>query len=129
MASFMKKYEGETYALLRIMAGAMFIFFGTQKLFAFPGPMTQNAPDFVIYGAGSIELVGGLLIAIGLFTSWAAFISAGQMAAAYWMAHGLTNFWPVLNEGTLAALYCFVFLFVSARGAGKWSVDGLRGSS
>ena len=79
--------------------------------------------------AGSIELVGGLLIAIGLFTRWAAFICSGLMAAAYWVAHGINGFWPGLNGGALAALYCFVFLFVSARGAGNWSVDGLRGSS
>ena len=129
MASFMAKYEGETYALMRIMAGLLFIFFGTQKLFGFPGPMQQPAPDFVIYGAGPIELVGGALIAVGLFTRWAAFVCSGLMAAAYWVGHGLNGFWPVLNQGTLAAVYCFLFLHISAKGSGKWSADGILGRS
>ncbi len=66
----------------------------------------------------------GLLIAIGLFTRWAAFLAAGQMAVAYWVAHGLKAFHPITNMGELAVMYCFVFLFISAHGAGIWSVDG-----
>jgi putative oxidoreductase len=73
-----------------------------------------------------IELVGGLLIAIGLFTGFAAFIASGQMAAAYFMRHARESFWPVLNEGELAALYCFLFLFMAAYGSGIWSVDAAR---
>ena len=81
-------------------------------------------PPFITYVAGPIELVGGFLIAVGLFTQPAAFISAGLMAAAYWMAHGPNHLFPMLNGGELAALYCFVFLYISARGGGAISLDG-----
>ena len=73
--------------------------------------------------AGSIELIGGTLIMIGLFTRWAAFLCSGLMAAAYWVAHGTKELLPILNGGELAALYCFVFLFIAAHGPGLWSVD------
>jgi putative oxidoreductase len=126
MAAFMQPFVPQTYALMRIIAGLMFLCHGTQKLFGWPQAMPQEAPAFVKYGAGTIELVGGLLIAIGLFTRWAAFICAGQMAAAYWMAHGMQSFFPLINRGELAVLYCFVFLFISAYGPGIWSADGAR---
>jgi putative oxidoreductase len=77
--------------------------------------------------AGPIELIGGILVMIGLFTSPAAFLSSGLMAAAYWMAHGFQGLLPIQNHGELAALYCFAFLFIAARGAGIWSVDASRG--
>lgn len=128
MAAFMKPFENQTYAALRIMAGALFACHGLQKLFGFPLP-APDAPAFVIYVAGGIELVGGVLILIGLMTRWAAFLSSGLMAAAYWMAHGLNDVFPIVNKGELAALYCFVFLFIAARGAGIWSVDGTRGNA
>ena len=127
MASFMKTYNGQIYAVMRIMIGLLFFFHGTQKIFGFP----QDAPDapaFVIYAAGGIELVGGALVAIGLFTSWAAFLCSGLMAAAYWMAHGTNHLFPMVNKGELAVLYCFIFLFISAQGSGRWSLDGLRGT-
>lgn len=123
MAAFMKRYTGEIYAILRIIVGVNFLLHGTQKLFGFP-QAAPDAPAFVLYGAGGIELVGGLLVAIGLQTRWAAFICSGTMAAAYWMAHGLNHFFPMLNQGELAITYCFVFLFISSYGSGKWSVDG-----
>lgn len=128
MAAFMKPWESQLYALMRIVAGLMFLCHGTQKLFGWPIPMPEgvSAPAFVIYVAGPVELITGLLVAIGLFTGWAAFVAAGQMAAAYWMAHGLNAFFPIANQGELAVLYCFVFLFIAARGAGIWSVDGSR---
>jgi putative oxidoreductase len=125
MASFMRQFSGETYALMRIMAGLLFLWHGSQKLFGFP-QAAPDAPAFILYGAGSIELIGGALVALGLFTRWAAFICAGLMAAAYWMAHGTKHFFPLLNGGELAALYCFVFLFISAHGAGRWSADAAR---
>jgi putative oxidoreductase len=124
MVAFMKDFTGETYAVLRIMVGINFLLHGSQKLFGFPLPAPPEAPPFVIYGAGGIELLGGLLVAIGLQTRWAAFICSGTMAAAYWMAHGLNHLFPMANHGELALLYCFVFLYISARGAGKWSIDG-----
>ena len=126
MAPFMRQFEDQSYALLRIMAGLLFMWHGTQKLFGFPKDVPE-APAFVLYVAGPIELVGGLLVAIGLFTRWSAFLCSGLMAAAYWMAHGTKHFFPMLNGGELAALYCFVFLFIAASGPGIWSADAARG--
>ncbi len=127
MAIFMQRFGGQTYALLRIVSGFLFIWHGTGKFFGFPKP--SGAPEWVVYSAGSIELIGGTLIMIGLFTRWAAFIASGMAAAAYFMAHAKQGFWPILNGGELVALYCFVFLYVSAHGAGIWSVDGVRGKT
>lgn len=127
MAAFMKAYETQTYALMRIVAGFLFLWHGSQKLFEFPAALPEGVPPFIIYVAGPIELVGGILIMIGLFTRWAAFICSGQMAAAYWMAHGTKSLFPLVNGGELAAFYCFVFLFISARGAGLWSLDAAQG--
>jgi putative oxidoreductase len=122
MSTFLGKYTAQTYALMRIVAGALFLFHGSQKLFGFP-PMPQNPPPFIMFRAGSIEFFGGLLIALGLFTGWAAFISSGEMAAAYWIAHGTKSVIPLVNGGELAALYCFLFLFIAVHGAGIWSLD------
>ncbi len=126
MAPFMKKYEGETYALMRIVIGLLFVWHGTSKLFGFP-QAAPDAPAFIIYVAGGIEFVGGVLVAIGLFTRWAAFLCSGLMAAAYWMAHGTKALFPLQNGGELAVLYCFVFLCIAARGVGQWGVDQARG--
>jgi putative oxidoreductase len=88
----------------------------------------QGEMSALMYVAGTIELLGGLLVMIGLFTTWAAFLCSGLMAAAYWMAHGLNALFPIVNRGEMAILYCFAFLFIAARGAGIWSVDGSRSS-
>jgi putative oxidoreductase len=122
-------FEPQTYALMRIVTGFLFLWHGSQKLFGFPAPAPEGAPAYVIYGAGTIELVGGALVMIGLFTGAAAFIASGEMAVAYWMAHGTSSFFPLDNGGELAALYCFVFLFIAARGPGIWSLDHARGAS
>jgi putative oxidoreductase len=127
MAAFMTRYGAETHALLRIVVGLLFVCHGTSKLFGVPVPVPDGAPAFVIYAAGSIELFGGLLVMVGFFTRWAAFLCSGLMAAAYWMAHGTKALFPIENGGELAALYCFAFLFLSAHGAGIWSVDAARG--
>lgn len=127
MATFMQSYDSQTYALMRIVAGFLFLWHGSQKLLGFPGGLPEGVPPFVIYGAGSIELIGGIFIMVGLFTRWAAFICSGEMAAAYWMAHGSKALLPFVNGGELAALYCFVFLFIAAKGAGIWSVDAAQG--
>ena len=129
MAAFMQPYNSQTYALMRIIVGFLFLWHGCQKLFGFPGTLPTGLPAFVIYVGGSIELIGGALIMIGLFTRWAAFICSGEMAAAYWMVHGTKALLPIVNGGELAVLYCFVFLFISTHGGGLWSVDAAQGRS
>jgi putative oxidoreductase len=130
---FMQAYTNQTYALLRIFTGLTFLWHGAQKLFAFPIPipaaMAEQMPPFVVPIAGPIELIGGLLVVVGLFTRWAAFLCSGLMAAAYWMAHGTQTFFPLVNQGDLAIMYCFAFLFISAQGSGIWSVDEARGAA
>jgi putative oxidoreductase len=133
MAAFMRPFESQAYAAFRIVVGLLFLWHGSQKLFGFPEAMPAGAPAFIVYLAGPIELIGGVLVMIGLLTSWAAFICSGLMAFAYWMGHGLGlngpfSIFPLVNHGELAILYCFAFLFISARGAGIWSVDGTRSS-
>jgi putative oxidoreductase len=121
---FMKAYEDQTYALLRIVTGFLFFFHGTQKLLGFP-PAGYEPPWHILYIAGPIELIGGALIMIGWFTVPVAFLSSGLMAAAYWMAHFSAEAWlPIMNRGDAAVMYCFIFLYISAKGAGIWSVDG-----
>jgi putative oxidoreductase len=114
------------HALLRIVSGLIFMEHGTQKFLAFPaGEMAGAGHGFANLGAyaGIIELVAGLLIAIGLFTRPAAFVASGTMAVAYWYAHAPQNFFPVNNGGDAAILYCFVFLYFVFAGAGPWSAD------
>ncbi len=126
----LRAIEPQAYALLRIVAGFLFLWHGTQKIFGFP-PAPFEIPPAVQWVAGSIELVGGILVMVGLFTHWAAFLCSGLMAFAYWIAHGsptngVAGLLPILNNGELAVIYCFLFLFLSARGSGIWSVDALR---
>ncbi len=128
MAPFMNPYAPQAYAAMRIVVGLLFLWHGTQKLFGFPADAPSGASAFVIWVAGPIELVGGVLVMAGLFTSWAAFLCSGLMASAYWMAHGTKALFPLQNGGELAALYCFVFLFIASQGSGIWSVDGARRS-
>jgi putative oxidoreductase len=111
---------------MRIVAGFLFLWHGSQKLFGIPIGIPGEVPAFILYVAGPIELIGGILIMIGLFTRWSAFLTSGLMAAAYWIGHGTTALLPIQNQGELAALYCFVFLFISSQGGGIWSVDAHR---
>jgi putative oxidoreductase len=114
-------------SVLRIAAALLFMQHGTQKLLGFP-PSGRPGPElFSLLGlAGVLELFGGLLLLLGLFTRPVAFILSGQMAFAYWMAHAPRGFYPILNAGELAALYCFVFLYLAAAGGGEWSFDRAR---
>ena len=121
---FMRRREAEVYALLRIVTGFLFPWHGIQKLFNWPEAMPEGVPAFVIWIAGPLELFGGLLLIVGLFTRPVAFVLSGLMACAYWMAHGTKALLPSVNGGELAVLYCFIFLFISARGSGIWSLDG-----
>jgi putative oxidoreductase len=125
MKPFMSFYGSQAYALMRIVVGFLFFCHGLQKLFGIPTPMPPGALPLIIYGAGSIELVAGLLIMIGLLTHWAAFLASGEMAVAYWMAHATKALLPIQNNGELAVLYCFTFLFICTKGGGIWSVDAL----
>jgi putative oxidoreductase len=126
MERFLGRFSPFCYALLRMVAGFLFFQHGIQKLFGYPG--TQPAVDVMTQAglAGIIETVGGVMIAIGLFTSPVAFIASGEMAVAYFQVHAPRNFWPMLNGGELAALYAFLFLYMAAVGSGKLSVDALR---
>jgi putative oxidoreductase len=110
---------------MRIVVGFLFLWHGVQKLFGYPVAMPPGVPAFITYVAGPIELVGGILVMIGLYTRWSAFLASGLMAFAYWMAHGTKALLPVVNGGELAVLYCFVFLLIATQGSGVWSVDAL----
>jgi putative oxidoreductase len=131
MERFLGQYSPYLYAVMRIVVGFLFACHGAQKLFgAFGGVDKQGAtaPLLSLFGlAGVIELVGGLLIVVGLMTGYAAFLASGQMAAAYFIAHFPRGVWPIENTGELAVLYCFVFLYIASRGAGAWSIDQARG--
>jgi putative oxidoreductase len=123
----LERYSREIYALTRIVVGFLFLCHGAQKILGLFGGAPAAMPPVLLWVAGLIELVGGGLIAVGLFTGWAAFICSGQMAVAYFMVHQPRGFLPIQNQGELAAIYSFVFLLIASRGAGIWSVDGVRG--
>jgi putative oxidoreductase len=118
----LSRFVEPTYATLRIVAGLLFAFHGAQKLFGmFDG--TARPLGSLMGLAGIIEFAGGVLVMIGLLAGLIAVIASGQMAFAYFLGHAPRGGWPIQNEGELAALFCFVFLFIAARGAGIWSVD------
>lgn len=127
-ASF-SRYQPQLLSLLRIVAGLMFIQHGTQKIFGFPAPAMGPFDIASQIGIGGvIELVGGALIIIGLFTRPVAFILSGMMAVAYFQFHAATGgLYPLVNKGELAALYCWVFLYITAAGPGAWAVDNMIG--
>jgi len=127
MDHWFQKFSEPVYAILRIVTGLLFAFHGAQKLFgAFGG--TSRLSDPLMLAAGLIELLGGGLVALGLATRIAAFLASGQMAVAYFKVHAPAGFWPIQNRGELAVLYCFIFLYIAARGAGRWSLDALIGA-
>ena len=118
-------------SVLRIMSGLLFMQHGTAKLLGIPQMemFAKLQPYSLSWTAGVFELVGGALLVIGLFTRPVAFVLSGLMAFAYFIAHAPRGFYPILNAGELAALYCFVFLYLAAAGGGSWSVDALRKSA
>lgn len=132
MDKVLGKYEPYVYAIMRIILGFLFLWHGSQKLLGYPpqqmppgSPASQGLSPLMAVG-GVIELVGGIMIMIGLFAGIAAFLSSGMMAVAYFMAHfSMQAFLPIVNKGELAVVYCFIFLYISARGSGIWSVDSI----
>lgn len=118
-------------SLLRIVAGFNFMTHGTQKLFGVPALEPRAGVELMsmMGAAGVIETVGGALLVLGLFTRPVAFICSGQMAFAYFIAHAGRSFWPLLNGGELPSIYCFLFLFFAAAGAGPLSIDAMMGGS
>ena len=119
----LRRFEPQAYALMRIVVGFLFLFHGLQKLFGLFGGQQVPLTSFPGGLAGIIELVGGGLVMIGLLTPLAAFICSGEMAYAYFTVHQPRGTWPIQNGGELAALYCFVFLYIATRGTGIWGVD------
>lgn len=123
---FLDKFSGPLLSVLRIVSALLFIEHGTRKFFAFPPNGEESSPPemlSLIWFAAVLELVGGALLALGLLTRPVAFVLSGQMAVAYWMAHAPQSFYPILNGGESAILFCFVFLYIAAVGGGPWSLD------
>ena len=126
MRAYLAPWSSQLLSILRIITGFLVIAHGTQKWFSFPAPPQQPVQLTSLIGvAGTIELIGGALMILGLFTRPAAFILSGMCAFAYFIAHAPNGFWPILNRGELAALYSFVFLYFAAAGGGPWSIDHL----
>jgi len=122
------RYGPQALSLLRIVAALLFLEHGTSKLFDFPHvdmPMAITVGSLP-WVAGVFEVVGGLLLIVGLFSRIAAFILSGEMAIAYWMVHAPQSTFPIQNQGDAAILYCFVFLLIAAAGPGPWSLDAAR---
>lgn len=122
MDKILGKFDGIIYSAFRAVAGFLFMQHGIQKIFGGLGGTMAQSYASMMGLAGFIELIAGILIMVGLFTSIAAFLSSGLMAAAYFLAHAAKGFWPVLNGGELAALFCFAFLYMAARGDGTISL-------
>ena len=125
MDRWLARYSERIYAVMRVVIGILFACHGAQKLFGVLGGQSQLANP-ILLAAGIIEFVGGGLVALGLWASYAAFVASGEMAVAYMAVHARGGFWPVINRGELALLYCFVFLYMASRGSGPFSVDVLK---
>jgi len=130
---FVVRWRGWTpyfLSILRVVAALLFIEPGAAKLFAFPVAVMPGGGTAPIgslpWVAGALEVVGGVLLLLGLFTRPVAFVLSGQMAVAYFTAHAPHAFWPIVNHGELAIVFCFLWLFYSAAGAGPWGLDALR---
>ena len=122
------KWQPAALSLLRFISGLLFLQYGLGKLLKWPPvPMFAKVELFSLYGAaGTIELIGGILLVLGLFTRPVAFIAAGEMAVAYFYSHAPRGFFPILNRGDLAILFCFVFLYLACAGGGPYSIDAMR---
>lgn len=131
MTSNCTRFQPALLSVLRIVAAYLFLLHGTSKFFGFPTSMGGGSPEGLMLVAGILEIVGGSLLALGLFTRPAAFILSGQMAAAYFMAHASQGsiLYPIANGGESAVLFCFVFLYLAAAGGGAWALDNVIGKN
>ena len=130
MVPNLSNYSSRALALLRIVAGLLFLEHATQKFLGFPVPFPLPGPlPPLLIAAGAIEFIAGALITLGLFTRLAAFIASGEMAIAYFMQHFPKSPWPAANGGEAAILYCFIFLYLACAGGGAWSIDRARTKS
>ena len=120
-------YAPRALSILRIVAGLLFVEHATQKFFAFPAPFPMQPLPPLFAAAGTIELVAGTLITLGLFTRFAALIASGEMAVAYFMIHNPQSFWPILNKGEVVILFCFTFFYLIFAGPGSWALDHVVG--
>ena len=119
---FLTRYSDCCYAAFRIVTGFLFLCHGIQKLFGFPVAFPYSL-NTTTAGAAVIEFVAGTLIAVGFYSRYAAFISSGTMAVAYWMVHGLNHPFPIANGGEITAFYCFAFLYIATKGPGIWAIN------
>ncbi|HJP69181.1 MAG TPA: DoxX family protein [Sphingomicrobium sp.] len=126
---WLSRWQPQLLAILRIVVGLLFLEHALSKFFAFPVPFPVHPLPPMLIAAGVVELLAGVLVTIGLFTRIAAFIASGEMAVGYFVAHFPKSFWPIANMGEGAILFCFVFLYLAAAGAGTWSVDSARMSN
>ncbi|HSH37357.1 MAG TPA: DoxX family protein [Chthoniobacterales bacterium] len=122
--NFLGRFSEPIYSIFRFVTGFLFMCHGLQKVFGMLSPRGGPATGLPMV-SGYIELIGGTLVMLGLFTTIAAFICSGTMAVAYFMAHAGQGLFPIVNRGELAVLYAFVFLYIAARGSGKWSLDAM----
>ena len=118
-------YAPRALSILRIMAGLLYLEHATQKFFAFPIPFPMQPLPPLFVAAGTIELVAGTLIILGLFTRLAALIASGEMAVAYFMVHNPQGFWPIVNKGEVVILFCFIFFYLIFAGPGAWALDNV----
>ena len=129
--TWLSRWQPQILAILRIVAGLLLLEHATMKFLAFPAAMPgmEGGLPPMLIAAGIIELCAGVLVAIGLFTRWAALLASGEMAVAYWMVHAANGFWPALNQGELAIMFCFVFLYLVFAGPGAWAIDNAIGKT
>jgi len=120
-------YAPRALSILRIVAGLLFVEHATQKFFAFPAPFPMQPLPPLFMAAGTIELVAGTLITLGLFTRFAALIASGEMAVAYFLIHNPQGFWPIVNKGEVVILFCFTFFYLIFAGPGSWALDHVVG--
>ena len=127
MFSKLQSHAPHVLAVTRILVGILIACHGAQKVLGAFGGVPDGVPAFIVWGAGSIELFGGMLMAVGLFTRSTSFLMSGLMAVAYFMGHASKGFWPILNGGELAIAYSWLSLYLAAQGPGAWALDNARG--